>query len=128
MIDEAFHQICKDAVKPEGWFLILMEKISFYGGPEEGGWWGNDNVIIAYHKFDSEELANKAKIEVQKLVDQMTADAQKSYGYHCNRQLDWLDDRGLDSDYLRENDGPSNYYLVVDQEIPEPQHQNRQYE
>ena len=42
---EAFHQICKEAKPAKSHHVSLYANEPFYGGPEEGGWWGSDTVL-----------------------------------------------------------------------------------
>lgn len=49
--------LAAEAKEPEEWYVVLMERVPFYGGPEEGGWWGSDSVVVKYAKFPDEELA-----------------------------------------------------------------------
>lgn len=126
-IQEAFHKVCEDAKQTENWYVCLMEKSPFYGGPEEGGWQGEDHLLHAYKEFPSEEIANRVKQEVEKLAKEMTEEARKQYGQHCLQQMEWLDARMLDADYLTEPDGPSEFYVMVTQEIPQNHYGNRQW-
>lgn len=127
-IQEAFHEVLKNAKTPECWYVALMTNVPFYGGPEEGGWWGSDQVVVAYDQFPSEELANLAAEKVEELAKQKSEEAKKQYGEHCLQQSQFLDDRGLDDDFLREPDGPEEYYVVVSKEFPVEKRGSRQYE
>lgn len=127
-LQEAFNQVCTNAKPAIGYYVSLMERSSYYGGPEEGGWWGNDVSIVAYQWFDTEEQARAAKEEVEKLAEQFQEDDRKEYGEHCQRQCDWLETRGLDSDWLPEPDGPSEYFVTMSEELPSESRGCRHYE
>lgn len=99
----------------------------FYGGPEEGGWWGSDTEVIAYRAYISEEIACNVAEAVRQLATELEAEAQKEYGQQCTRELDWLEARGLDADWLPEPDGPTKYYVLVTNSIVEPSFGERQY-
>ena len=116
--NEAFKQICKDAVLNVGFYVSLMAEHPYYGGPEEGGWYGSDTEVIAFQEFPSEELADKACEAVQGLAKQMSADARRAYGGHCLRQTEWLDGRGLDDEFLRPDDGESRFFVTVTAGVP----------
>jgi hypothetical protein len=126
-IREAFEQVCKDAKQPEKWYVILTECVSFYGGPEEGGWWGNDNIVIAYKEYPTEAAAKAAAVAVRQLAEELSQQSQREFGEQCLREMDWLDARGLDADFLPEPDGASKFYVTVAKEIPTDVYGCRQY-
>jgi hypothetical protein len=127
MIEEAFRQICNEAKDAEGIYVALFESRPFYGGPEEGGWWGRDNILISYQKFETREAADIAVAAIQKLAYELTKEAKKSFGRQCLQEMEWLDERGLDSDYLREPDGESSYSVSVSERVPESSYGERGY-
>ncbi len=127
-IEQSFHAICKDAKAPEAWFVCLIEKVPYYGGPEEGGWWGDDSACIAFKEYPTEESAAAAAAAVTKLAEELRDDSLRQYGEHCCRQLEWLDARGLDADFLPEDDGPTDYYVWVGDHVPEASRGCRHYE
>jgi hypothetical protein len=113
-IQEAFHQTLPKAQKSERYYVSLYACIPYYGGPEEGGWWGEDRVLCATEAFNFEDEADAAKEKIQELADRLQKQAQREYGENCRRECDWLDERGLDADYLPEPDGPTRYFVVVE--------------
>ena len=127
-IKEAFDKICEDNIKVGSFYVVLAESIPYYGGSEEGGWWGSDTIIISYKEFPTEELADSAKDKIMELADKLNKEAKKSFGKQCVREMEWLDSRGLDADYLPEPDGPSEYYVYVTDEIPQNSYGSRHYE
>lgn len=127
-IKEAFDKVCEDNIKVGSFYVVLAESIPYYGGPEEGGWWGSDTIIISYKEFPTEELADSAKDKVMELADKLNKEAKKGFGEQCVREMEWLDSRGLDADYLPEPDGPSEYYVYVTDEIPQNSYGSRHYE
>jgi hypothetical protein len=127
-IRQAFEAVCKEAKQAEGWYVVLMEDRPYYGGPEEGGWWGTDTTIVAYQLFPTEEQARAAGDKVQKLAAELEAEAVRAHGQQCLRELDWLEARGLEADFLPEPDGPARYTVLVTQGLPEPSYGPRRYE
>lgn len=127
-LESAFHGICREAQLAEDWYVTLVELVPFYGGPEEGGWHGTDRQVIAFQKFASEESALAAAHRVQHLADELKADSQRLHGEHCLREMEWLEARGLDADFLPEPDGPSDFSVIVSQGVPESTRGNRHYE
>lgn len=127
-IKAAFSQVCKEARRARGFYVSLMENCPYYGGPEEGGWWGSDERVLAYQYFSTEEEAEAARLEVLKLAKQLQAEARRDYGEQCLREMAWLEARGLDADYLPEPDGPSTYSVLVTEGLPEEHYGPRHYE
>jgi hypothetical protein len=127
-LHDAFHAVINDAKLPEKWYVSLMESTPYYGGPEEGGWWGSDTHLVAYREFSSEDSAESARNAVLNLAAELKADSHKTFGNQMLREMDWLDARGLEADWLPEPDGESDYYVVVSQGIPEESYGSRHYE
>lgn len=116
-VQYAFDAVCEEAETAEGAFLTLYESVPFYGGPEEGGWWGSDCIIAAYQRFSTREQAEAAKGKVDELAQRLKADAKRDYGNQCRDELDWLEERGLEPDFLPEPDGPSDFFVVIESEL-----------
>jgi hypothetical protein len=127
-IHDAFFQVCKEAINTEEWYVSLMQHEQYYGGPEEGGWWGTDTHVVAFKVYPSEQLADDAKTLIAKLAEELTIECQKEHGQQCLREMDWLEARGLDADWLPEPDGPTRYSVIVSQGIPEETRGPRHYE
>lgn len=127
-IQSAFDLVCKVRPKGEGCFVVLMEETSFYGGPEEGGWWGHDQLVRAYKHYPSRELADATGERIKMLAQELSAEAKKVYGEQCLRETEWLDARGLDDNFLPEPDGESTFYVIVDDHVPEDSYGCRHYE
>jgi hypothetical protein len=127
-IKQAFECACKDAIQATGHYVSLMESVPYYGGPEEGGWWGEDHRIVAYQIFPTAIQAEAAKAATDKLATELSAEALREYGDGCLRDMDWLDARGLDADFLPEVDGESRFYVTVTEGLPEETFGPRHYE
>jgi hypothetical protein len=125
---EAFNRVCRQAIQAKAFYVTLMESCPFYGGPEEGGWWGTDQRIVAYQHFPTEEQAEAAKEAVDKLAEELSTESRKAFGDQCLRDMEWLDARGLDSDFLPEVDGESNFFVVLSEGLPEESFGPRHYE
>lgn len=117
-IECAFDALIESPKEPECWYVCLMERAPFYGGPEEGGWWGEDHIVVKYAEFASEELARDAAERIRSLASELQDQARQQHGQHCLNQMEWLDARGLDADFLPEDDGPSEFYVRVTQQLP----------
>ena len=129
MNPEAFFTICDDAKPADDIFLSLYIDVPFYGGPEEGGWWGRDTRLIASRHFVNRDAAELAKALVQKEADSLNKDEKDSFGRTCLREMEWLDARGLDSDFLPEPDGESRYWVAIEKQRGGSEHRGcRHYE
>jgi hypothetical protein len=126
-LQQAFDAVCKEAKNAETWYVCLMESAPYYGGPEEGGWYGTDTHLHAYQPFNNEEAARDAAAHVEELAAELSAESQKDFGDQCLREMEWLDARGLDADFLPEPDGESEFYVLVNQGVPEESRGCRQY-
>jgi hypothetical protein len=126
-ISHAFELAIPDAVTRQSWYVTLMESAPFYGGPEEGGWWGQDTRIIAFKEFPSEETAKAAYEAVLKTAEEMTLLSRRRYGQECQESMDWLEARGLEADFLPEPDGESTYFVYIGKELPREHTGDRQY-
>jgi hypothetical protein len=127
-LQSAFDAVCKDAKRPEGFYVCLMEKQQVYGGPEEGGWWRTNRVLVAYQHFDTEEQANAAADAVRKLAEELKQQSRREHGKQCLREMDWLHARRLDADFLPEPDGPNEYYVEVGDSLPSNYYDSAVYE
>lgn len=126
-LQSAFDAVIEEAKQPEQHFVCLMEKVPYYGGPEEGGWWGTHTILVSYKEFPSKEAAEAASKAVQKLATELQNESRKEFGEQCLREMEWLDARGLDADFLPEPDGESEFYVIVATELPTNRYGSRQY-
>lgn len=126
-LQQAFNTVCSEAKQAQGFYVSLMESVPYYGGPEEGGWWGSDHIVHAYQYYATEEAANAAAEAVKKLAEELETQAKREFGEQCLREMEWLDARGLDADYLREPDGNSEFFVTVTESLPENSFGDRQY-
>jgi hypothetical protein len=120
--------VLKDYKPASTHYVTLMERVPFYGGPEEGGWWGEDHRIVAYQAFSTEEAAQAAFNGVQTLAAELSAEARTEFGKRCLRESAWLEARGLDDNFLPEPDGDSEFYVLMSEGLPEESHGSRHYE
>ncbi len=126
-LQSAFEAVCKEAKPTESHYVCLMEQVTYYGGPEEGGWYGHDSVCVAYQEFPTEALASAAAEQVKALAVELSNDSRREYGECCLREMEWLDARGLEADWLPERD-ESEFYVWVGDHIPEASIGPRHYE
>jgi hypothetical protein len=113
---EQFFAVCEQAKPAKGSYVSLYMDIPYYGGPEEGGWWGRDTQLVAYEWFSTEEQAEAAKERVRELAEQETEKAKQDFYERCAAECDWLDARGLEPDHLPEVSGNDAYWVAVEKE------------
>lgn len=116
-IHSAFHAICTDAEHMRGVFLSLYRREPFYGGPEEGGWWGDDTILEASQRFTCEEDAENAKEDIESLARKLSETARRDWGQQCLDEIEWCEQRNLDHEsFLPETAGPTRYFVVLEQQ------------
>jgi hypothetical protein len=112
-IREAFEKVCEDAKPAQGCYVSLYRVESFYGGAEEGGWWGSDYILVASKWFDTEEQADSAHEAIQLLAKGLTEEAKQAFGQLCLHQLEDAERRGMDAnDLYGEVDGEDRYCVM----------------
>jgi hypothetical protein len=111
---QAFFEVCREAKPAEGVYVSLYVELPFYGGPEEGGWWGRDMELVAYERFDSEEAATAALRAIHVLADKLSKEAKESFNRACAAESEWLEARGLDDSFLPEVNGEASYRVYIE--------------
>ena len=116
-IQSAFAEICKDAKIARGVFVSLYRMEPFYGGPEEGGWWGSDTFLVASQEFSTEEEAEAVREKVEELAKKLENESKKESGEVCQRQIDWCEARGIDdaNTVFGEFEGYTTYSVVMEE-------------
>lgn len=111
---QAFFEVCREPTPARAVYVSLYVELPFYGGPEEGGWWGRDMELVAYERFDSEEAATAALRAVHVLADKLSAEAKESFNRACAAESEWLEARGLDDSFLPEVNGEASYKVYIE--------------
>lgn len=124
---QAFYAICREAKPAKAAYVSLYVRMPFYGGPEEGGWWGHDVELVAYERFDSEEAAVAALEAVEAYADRLSKEAKDAFNRQCAAECEWLEARGLDADFLPEVDGEAEYFVRVEASPGESAYQGDRY-
>ena len=114
MLKRAFFSVCRDAKPSRYSYVSLYVSVPYYDGPEEGGCWGSDVMLVAYHLCASEDESETILARVQELAEEFSNDSRREYGLQCQRECEWLESRGLDADYLPEVDGEISYFVVTE--------------
>lgn len=126
-VQSAFEAVLPDAEQTDIWFVCLVEEVPYYGGPEEGGWWGSDSHCIAFKEYPNKAQADAAAEKIRELAKALAEEARNQHSRYCEVTMDWLEERGLDASFLPEPDGESEYHVLVCQEVPLPRRGTRQY-
>lgn len=116
---EAFRTVIPDAAPRETWYVALMESRPYYGGPEEGGWWGSDTLVVEVKEFPTEAHARSVMARVEAEAKRLSAESRTAFGNQCLNEMEFLEAHGLDADYLREPDGESSYTVRLSKDYPE---------
>jgi hypothetical protein len=113
-LQDAFLKVCEDAKPANGAYVSLYMIVPFYGGPEEGGWWGRDSHLVAYQWCPTEEEAERTRACVEAYAKELEEESRRAFGEYCNTTMEWLEARGLDADFLPPPDGETTYSVVVE--------------
>lgn len=114
-INEAFNAVIPDALPAGRFFVSLYRNDPYYGGPEEGGWWGNDTTLVSYKEFPTKEQADDVLELVKRMAQQQSREAEIAWGDWCGRTVDEAEARGLEASDLPEVDGPTSYFACVEE-------------
>ena len=125
---DAFFNVCPSAEKCETWYVVLWEYRSYYGGPEEGGWWGRDCIPVAIAEYNTQFRADAMAKQVYARAKEMTKQAQNEFNDYCLNSILAAEERGLSSEDLPEVDGAPEYKVYVQREYPEAIYGPRHYE
>ena len=128
-IFNAFMSIIPDATLAKQHYIVLWKRVPFYGGPEEDGWWGNDEIPVAYHRVSTLEMAEELRKQIEAEAAAKTEEAKREHGDRCLNQLAWCEERGVDdsNSVYGEDDGAESYYVTVQEEAPEASYGDRHY-
>jgi len=125
-LQEAFDEACKDSVEVFAWYCTLYVTWRWYGGAEEGGWWGTTVQAEAFQRFNSKEEAEAALEAVKTLAVEKTKEAKKIHGDICLNQLDYCERRGIDdaNSVFGEIDEATSYSVRVENKLGSSNYQD----
>ena len=112
-IQAAFHSVCAEATGAAH-YVSLYRVESYYGGPEEGGWWGRDYRLESSQRFATADEAEAAAEAARALARELKRDASAAWARGCAAELDAAEARGIDADALPESDGPDSFEVRVE--------------
>lgn len=111
---EAFFSVCAEAKPAKRSYVSLYMRQPFYGGPEEGGWWGSDTELVAFQECSSDVEAEAVSAQVRALASRLSREARGDFNQQCARECAWLEARGLDADFFPEVDGEVSYFVATE--------------
>ena len=129
-IETAFNELVSEPIPCSVFYVVLWRKIPFYGGPEEGGWWGSDDIPEKYTVTATEAEATVLFQRIHDLAEKLSEEARHDHGRACQAQLEWCEERGIDdsNSIFGEDDGPESFYVTVEESLPKPCFGTRHYE
>jgi hypothetical protein len=118
-IREAFEEALRDATLVQDWHCTLYLTERWYGGAEEGGWWGSTVSAVAHVTYKTEAEAEAALAAVKQLAIAKTKEAKQIHGDVCLQQLDYCEQRGIDdaNSVFGEVDGEDSYSVRIENEL-----------
>ena len=128
MIEQAFYALVSETDKP--YYVVLWEARQYYGGPEEGGWYGYDYIVASYKRVDSLLVAENLAARIHLLAKNMSKQSRDEYYRRCLEECERADAAGEDpTDYYGGDvyESPSSFYVTVEEEMPESHFGNRYY-
>lgn len=129
IIEEAWNKVVEDATKAEECYVVLFCDRPFYGGPEEGGWWGTDRLVLSYRRCSTIDEAEAILAKMDEEVKNLNREAEMDHGYLCLAQCERADALGVEVEYLYgEDSGANRYRATITQEVPQDYYGNRYYE
>jgi hypothetical protein len=128
-IHEAFMELVKEPIRCNRFYVVLWRKSQFYGGPQEGGWWGNDYIPEAYTRVDTREEAEALADRIEAMAKELSREAIMEHGRGCVAQLEWCEARGIEdsNSVFGEVGGPDEYYVEISENLPQAQFGDRQW-
>ena len=128
-IHDAFFQLVENPEACGTYWVSLIKTETFYGGPEEGGWWGEDHIPIATKEVATKREAKLLRQRIAKLAAELSREEQQDHSARCQRQLEWAEARGMDADdVFGEVDGPTLWSVRISRRPPREIRGSRSYE
>jgi hypothetical protein len=113
-VKNSFFTVCDEAKPAAKIYVSLYISTPFYGGSEEGGWWGSDVELVASQPFMDETAAESAKKAVDELTEVSNDELRAEYGEQCQKELDFMERNNLGENFLPEVDGEAYYFVSIE--------------
>ena len=128
-IQEAFMKLVERPISCGKWYVVLWKEMQFYGGPEEGGWWGWDSVPESYVVVNTREEAIALAKRIVGLAAELSREAIMEHGRVCIAQLEHCEARGIEdsNSVFGEVGGPDRYKVRISNKLPRARYGDRQW-
>lgn len=128
-IQQAFNEILEDVQPAQVFFVSLYSVYRWYGGAEEGGWWGNTVSLVAHKEFRREDEAKQALAAIEALAKEKSHEAKQAHYRLCEAQLDYCEQRGIDdaNSVFGEVDGADEYHVQIETELGSGEYSTSRY-
>jgi hypothetical protein len=113
-IKSAFEQVVSERSRNEFVTVSLYRIESFYGGPEEGGWWGSDWILEESATYFSKEIAESVAEKIKVRAEELSRSTKDSTYRHWALECNQAEARGEDPADLPEPDGPTRWSVVTE--------------
>lgn len=113
MMIQAWNEIMEDAEEAEACIVSLYNVERYYGGPEEGGWWGNLYILKEYVRCSNRVAAERLQEKLQQRCIELNKEEEKLDAELCLRHCERAYARGEDVDDYG-YDGPSSYSVFIE--------------
>lgn len=113
VLRDAYHRVIENAESAGRKYVSLYVRAEYYGGPEEGGWWGHDSILESYVEVSNMDMAERIYNDVYAEVERMNAERKADHNAALSRQCDEAWNRGEDLDDVGYA-GPDEYFVVIE--------------
>jgi hypothetical protein len=132
-IRTAFYRITEVTPEPRRkFYLVLRRSEQYYGGPEEGGWWGWDHLVEAFKMFASKEEAEQAYDQVQDYIKTLNRECAEARLNGLNRAYEDAVARDPAADLDGEDDNrcglETHYSVDIEDHEPKDEYGPQHYE
>jgi hypothetical protein len=102
----------------------------FYGGPEEGGWWGKDQRLVWWKAYSNKHEAEQTMRKIEAFIKMFNSIERTNWYIQCEKELDIADAIGMNVNRLfGETSGPMEYECFVEENLGSNEnHGSRLYE
>ena len=97
-------------------FVTVYRRDRYYGGAEEGGWYGTDVLLETSVEVKSMRLAEQLKAHLENAANAKSELNKREWSELCVRELDAAEQRLIDPLSLPEPNLPSDYFVHIETE------------
>lgn len=104
-----------EVISNNPFYVSIYRKERYYGGPEEGGWYGTDVILESSVQVKTETLAEELRDRLLGVAVEKTKTAKKQWSNLCQRELEAAEARLIDPLSLPEPNLPDEYVIHIEQ-------------